>query len=350
MFTATRIDAKDVQVETKTVLQEKRQSEGSTSTVFLHKVHVNMFAGTSLGHNVAGNKQDLLSMTLPCLYAYLDTFYVPERLAIIIVGQVGSAADTVARLESTWAQTQLQRYGRLLEGNDLHEYESFCKKWKVMASMDSQTIAPWPPTRMKRAVMSSAGIGHSMLSMAFPCSGKYSEDELITDFVGSYLAGTMISPLFQTLREEKGWVYSISYTDMMFRDVGLAQFVCSTRPEVIAEVVQYVRREIQSVLDRGITNEQWKALQDFMVMRMKMEEDEMSSWINIVGEQILFLGNVRFTFHDWERQVRQMTQERVRDIARKLFHPDRMQLTVWVPNDSAESVFAAVQKVLAFTS
>jgi predicted Zn-dependent peptidase len=170
--------------------------------------------------------------------------------------------------------------------------------------------------------------------------GKYSRDETLTDLVGTYLAGNMISPLFQKLREEKGWVYSVSYMDMMFYDAGVAQFVCRTKadPSVIVSIVRTVLQHIQEIGQRGMDDEKFKEVQEYVTMRIESDKDDVFSWLTMAGEQMMHSDTIDELYPSWIQRVQRVTKQDVNQAASTLFDPKLLYLTIWIPSSYEQTV------------
>jgi predicted Zn-dependent peptidase len=341
MFQSARVNQKDVNVETKTVIQEKRQTQSSPSVLFMHKVHTILFKGTSLGHNVSGNVSHLTALTLPCIYAFLDTFYVPNNIRLVAAGHIVDVNDFITWLETTWGQWKRQPYGAsLTTRSDIDEYQTWKKKW----SRETSLISQWPSSSVESSAVTlirhKLSSHDAMISLAFPTRGKSSKDEMVTDVLGSYLAGNMTSPLFQKLREEKGWVYSISYTDMMYYDAGFSQFVCRTKSDVntILSIVTTILQDIRDIAEHGLSNETFLEARDFVTMRIQSDQDDVFSWVTMAGEQLLHRDKTDELYVSWLKRIRNVTQSDVQNAAKHLLSPQRMRLTVWIPSDQTDAL------------
>ena len=66
----------------------------------------------------------------------------------------------------------------------------------------------------------------------------------------------MSSRLFQEIREKRGLVYSVYSSHSSFAEAGLFTVYAATGEERVAEVLELIRKEIDSVLEKGITAEE----------------------------------------------------------------------------------------------
>jgi len=70
------------------------------------------------------------------------------------------------------------------------------------------------------------------------------------------LGSGMSSRLFQEIREKRGLVYSVYSSHSSFAEAGLLNVYAATGAERVPEVLSVIREELQSVLDKGITDEE----------------------------------------------------------------------------------------------
>jgi predicted Zn-dependent peptidase len=94
------------------------------------------------------------------------------------------------------------------------------------------------------------------------------------------MGGGMSSRLFQEIREKRGLVYSVYSSNTSFAETGLFVVYAATGPERATEVLELVRAEIDSVLQRGITPEELArgkgALKGSLVLNLEDTSGRMS--------------------------------------------------------------------------
>ena len=74
--------------------------------------------------------------------------------------------------------------------------------------------------------------------------------------LNNVFGGAMSSRLFQKIREDRGLAYSVFSYPSSFEDCGLFSIYAGSKPDNLKSVVKLIMEEINSIKDKGITEEE----------------------------------------------------------------------------------------------
>ena len=100
----------------------------------------------------------------------------------------------------------------------------------------------------------------------------------------------MSSRLFQTIREERGLVYSVYSFGMPFADIGAWGIYAGTAPEQLPEVMELIEGELTSILRDGITQDELDRAKGSVRGAIALSTEDANSRMSRLGRYIIFHG------------------------------------------------------------
>jgi len=174
-----------------------------------------LMAGSPLGHNILGIKQDVERFTSEDCMSYLKTLYVPTNMAFYCVGPQRS--DKVFAL----AQKHL--------GGMNHA-----------APLRQRTVPPVNEP-FQRTVQTGTHQAHTVIGARVP--HKSHPLRHATMLLNNILGGPGMNSLLNVeLRERRGYVYTVESTLTMLSDCGWLQIYLGCDPSDVASSVRVVKR------------------------------------------------------------------------------------------------------------
>jgi len=137
----------------------------------------------------------------------------------------------------------------------------------------------------------------------------------------------MSSRLFQTIREERGMVYSI-YSDLSpYRDTGTLCIYAGTSANKALEVVNLVLKELRSLKEQPLAEEELKRAKDQLKGNILLGlESSNSRMANLARQEMYF--KKFFTVEELIARIDAVDAGKVQAMAQKLFDPDRIAVTL----------------------
>ncbi|GIW94626.1 MAG: peptidase M16 [Pirellulaceae bacterium] len=231
-----RLDADDVQRERDRQLSELRQGKNDPGWVAGRVFPMVLYGPEQrLGRPALGREQSLARLDAPRLESFYHDRFRPERLSIVLVGDV-RLADARPLLEQTLGAWQVAGGDRQNRSQD------------DGLPTESPNAPPLVAVDVPGAVQSVLVMGRRWLKPGDP-------QMLPAHVANRILGGDFLSRLNQNLREQHGYTYGVRAG---FRSLGsTTHWVISTsvRADVTAEALREIFRELEAVIgDRPLTD------------------------------------------------------------------------------------------------
>ncbi len=165
------------------------------------------------------------------------------------------------------------------------------------------------------------------ICLGVPAPAITDENRYVTLVLNTVLGGGMSSRLFQTIREERGMVYSI-YSDLNpYRDTGTLCIYAGTSVGKALEVVDLVLVELRKLKDTPLGVEELTRAKDQLKGNILMGlESSNSRMANLARQEMYF--QQFFTVEEIIARIDAVQTEQVQATAQKLFDPDRIAITL----------------------
>lgn len=223
-----KLDESEFAKEKKVVQQEIMMASDDLEEYAYDLYFEKIFPKNPLGYQILGTIDTLDNLTNDDLIEYYEENFRPDKLIITAAGYVDH--DELV--------TEVEKH---LSG----------KKWR----------APKPepeidtPKHSKVRELFDKDCEQYHIIAGFPaCS--YSDDNRFDAFVlNTAMGGGMTSKLYQSVREERGLVYSIFSMLNTFKDCGIQTIYAGTERDHVEEVIDLIYKELKDVYKNGISKE-----------------------------------------------------------------------------------------------
>jgi predicted Zn-dependent peptidase len=145
--------------------------------------------------------------------------------------------------------------------------------------------------------------------------------------LNTMLGGGMSSRLFQTIREDQGLAYSI-YSEMSpFRDTGSLCVYAGTSVDKTEKVLQLTLNELRRLKEEMVSDVELKRAKDQLKSNMVIGLESSGSRMANLARQQMYFGRF-FGVDEIMAEIDQVTSLDVQELARELFRPETMALTL----------------------
>jgi len=165
------------------------------------------------------------------------------------------------------------------------------------------------------------------ICLGVPAPPITDDNRYTTLILNTVLGGGMSSRLFQTVREERGMVYSI-YSDLSpYRDTGTLCVYAGTSAGKAVEVVDLILLEFRKMKEELLPLEELTRAKDQLKGNILMGlESSNSRMANLARQEMYF--HQFFTVEEVIARIDQVTSEQVQAMAQRLFDPERIAVTL----------------------
>jgi predicted Zn-dependent peptidase len=157
------------------------------------------------------------------------------------------------------------------------------------------------------------------LSLAWHTPGRHAECRHALRLLSLMLGETASSRLFLELREERGLCYQISSDVTFFDETGAFEINAGLDPEARDEALACIQREIDDLTENGPRQGELERAKRLAISQSKLAFETTAAHATWAGEGVLDFGRIPSP-SEWRDSVLAVTDEHIRDIARKVFH------------------------------
>jgi predicted Zn-dependent peptidase len=188
--------------------------------------------------------------------------------------------------------------------------------------------APSPSARIQ--LRSKKSLEQVQICLGVPAPPITDDNRYVTLILNTVLGGGMSSRLFQTIREERGMVYSI-YSDLSpYRDTGTLCVYAGTSAGKVLEVVQLVLAEFHKLKEIPLGDEELTRAKDQLKGNILLGLESSSSRMANLARQEMYFRQF-FTVDEIIARVEEVTAAQVQAMAQRLFETERIAITLLGP-------------------
>ena len=262
---------------------------------------------------------------------FTQSFWKDHPLGKPILG----TTKTVARLDQqTLLSYHADRFhaGNMVfsaAGNLEHDHfvEAVAAKFSGLASGATLNELPAPVANTRVLLRHKKALEQVQICLGVTAPPITDESRYTTLILNTVLGGGMSSRLFQTIREERGMVYSI-YSDLSpYRDTGTLCVYAGTSVGKAVEVVDLILAELRNLKQDPIPQEELTRAKDQLKGNILMGlESSTSRMANLARQEVYF--HRFFSEDEIIARIDEVDASQVQAMAQRLFDPARIAVTL----------------------
>jgi predicted Zn-dependent peptidase len=277
-----------------------------------------LWPGHGLSQSITGSPETVAGLGEPELRAYHRGCYVPGNCVLALVGNV--------RAEQGMALAR-RHFSGWLAGASPWPAAMTDARLRAAAAETGPQPAPGPAIR---TVADSDNQFH--LQLSFPGPGYNAPEDLALSLLSRVLDDGPSSVLQRVVREERALVYGISGGYTAYCDAGQFDIGTSVKAERLEELLDCVLGELTRFCHDGPSAEEVERARRRHRYELEFGRDSLGVWAERYAWPLLY-SSVR-TEEEELADLSQIGTEELRDLAAKLFVPERLHLAVVGPLDS----------------
>lgn len=285
----------------KSVVTEEIRSAVDTPDDWVHELFLMDLYGTHpLAHPVLGSEETVAALDRDRLTGFVDRWYRPENLLVSAAGAlehdtvVGLVAEAFSALPSgrVAARTPVPADG----AGGLRPHPREISQVHVVAG--ARSLAHGHPDRYALVVLMNL------------------------------LAGGMSSRLFQSLREQRGLVYTISAISEFYEETGMTGFYLACAPENLDEALGLVRAELEGLgSGTGPDEEELRSAKEQLKGHLMLSLESTFGRMNRLAKGLLFEGRIR-SLEETLASIEAVTSADLVRLAGEVLDPARLTTTM----------------------
>jgi predicted Zn-dependent peptidase len=184
-----------------------------------------------------------------------------------------------------------------------------------------------PSTSAKIVLRNKKALEQVQLCMGVPSLPISSDRRYCALVLNTVLGGGMSSRLFQTVREERGLAYSI-YSDLNpYRDTGMMCVYAGTSSDRALQVIQLVTEEFRRLKQEPMPEDELRRAKDQLLGNIILSMESTGARMSNLARQEMYFNHF-FGIEEVMQQVENVTAEQAMTLARELFDPEKIAVTM----------------------
>lgn len=284
-----RFDPTDLELERQVIFQELISIEESPEDYVYDLLGEAMFQGHPLGRPIIGQREVLQSVTSEDLFRFWDGHLYGSNILVSVSGKVSH-----------------QEVLEVLEPG--------------LSPFKTNGMAP---SRVKPVVFSNKRIQQRDLNqihvaLGFEAPSMRDEKRLTAALLNCILGGNMSSRLFQRVREKEGLVYSIYSSFYPYSDTGIFSIYFATEKEQASLVFRIIKEEIQTLLEKGVTEEELARAKDYSIAGIYLGTETPESYMFRNAKAEIYMGRY-VPISEIEENINQVELTQIKGMAEEIF-------------------------------
>ncbi len=293
VVTSPALRSDDVESERNVIVEEMLADmdspEDRVSTLFAE----NLFMNHELGREIAGSLETVAAITPEAVRAFFADWYCGANMVVAVAGRVDADEVTTA-VASLFSDVPTG--ARPMRTSPIH--------------------APKPLAIFKKKTEQA----HILLGT--PGLAWSDTDRAALALVDHILGGGMSSRLFQTIREERGLVYTVFSDWVSYSDAGSFSVYAGTAPSQAREVVDLIHAELDKVVAEGVTDGELQRAKSGFAGSMLLGLEESGSRMSRIGRSEMIFGRVP-ALGEFLNRIETVTLDELQHVAKRVFGVDR---------------------------
>jgi len=310
----------DIDMERQIVLEEISMYEDTPD----ENIH-DLFSGTiwskgKLGRSILGSAKSLETIDRKAVLAFKKHYLNPKNIVISVAGRIENKKEIRRTIESAFK----------LSVPKISPFSAYLETPKSHADVK---IIP-KKTEQVHFCLGTQGV-------AFNHPDHYKITLLAT-----LLGGSMSSRLFQKIREEKGWAYSVYAYVSFYMQSGLFTIYAGVNKDHFLPSFKVMLDEFKTVQDKVISATELRKVKEQLKGNLILSLERSASWMNWIGRSIIYFDRVQ-TVEEVIENIEAVTANDLQSIAQQILNPDMLALAAVGPFDKAVESPMPIQSFLA---
>jgi predicted Zn-dependent peptidase len=198
-----------------------------------------------------------------------------------------------------------------------------------------------PPARIDQRVpkvcLFAKKTEQTQIALGVRTCSRHDKRRYALRLLNTILGENMSSRLFQVVREDRGLAYSIYSTPSFFGDSGDLVISAGLDTGNLTQTLRLIMRELRRIREAAPSAAELRRARDYVIGQIDLSLESTDNQMNWLGEQLLGYGRI-FQPGEVKRRLREVTAGEIRAVACDFFRPDRLNLALVSPLNTASRV------------
>jgi predicted Zn-dependent peptidase len=261
-----------------------------------------IWKGHPLGRSILGTRETIKSLNRDAILKFLTHHYHPSQMIISVAGNFKWIP--LLRLLD-------RAFGRFTSPNGYFPP-------RLAPQVQGGIVAKKKPLSQIHFCLGTRGLAQNH------------SDRYVAYTLNTLLGGGVSSRLFQQVRENRGWVYSIYSVLSSFKDAGLFSVYAATSLETAFKAIRLVLKEIKQVKQKGMGTAELNKAKGHMKGSLMLNLESTNSRMSRLAKDEIYFGRY-IPLEEILKGIDQVTPGKIQRLAEELFTPHDLTLTTLGP-------------------
>jgi len=275
-----------------------------------------LFGDQPLGWDQIGRKEFIAKVTKTEMLDFRNQLYTPENCVIAVAGAV--------------------KHAEVLE--NIQKYFDFENIKKNLEWLKFDGKIKHQPIHIHAKKTEQA---HLILGMR--ALDTFDKRKQVQAVLATILGGGMSSRMFLNVREKRGLCYSIHTSADTYFDTGTLSTYAGVPPQRFDEAVTAILEEYRRIAEETVEAKELAKVKEFLKGKLTLSLEDSENVAHSLGSQELLKKEIK-TPAEIKAKIDAVTAEEVQTLARELFIPANVCLTVIGPFEGREKDFSKLLK------
>lgn len=297
MFFHSKFDESDIQKERNVILEEISMYEDTPEDLVHDLLQLNIWKNDPLGFSILGTADSISSLDRKAFVDYFQAHYRPDQTVIAIAGNFEEEV-AIKKIEACFGHFKRQT------DDEEKAYDTAYHPCVLTKEKDIEQVH---------------------LCMSFPSISIGSTLAYPLAALNTFFGGGMSSRLFQTIREEHGYAYSVYSYNTSYTDTGLFTIYAGLNPTQSEPVIRLVIDEINRLFFKRITLDQLEKTKEQLKSNYVLSLESSTNRMNSIGRSQLML-NRFYTPDELIEKIEEVTLDHVYQLTEQIFDMNKLSL------------------------
>lgn len=309
IFLHSKLDAKELEKERGAILQELNMYEDTPVRHIGDMFESLLYGDQPLGWEIIGTKENIRTMKRDAFVKYYDSHYKANNVVVAVAGKINQK-EMLERIRKTFSE---------------------------MSQAETPKRVPVREEQAQASVLfQDKKTDQTHMILGARAYHMFHKDRYALSLLATILGGNMSSRLFMEVREKRGLAYTVRTSVDTYHDAGYLATQCGVEHANLKKTIEVVMAEYRKISRALVPPKELCKAKEYINGRLSLgleTSDEMASYL---ADQELLRGEIVMPDVLMKR-IEKVTASDVRRVAKDIFRPERMNLTVIGPHsDSAE--------------
>lgn len=308
MIKESLLDQTEIDREKGVIIEELRMLRDNPARHIWDLYERLQFGDQPLGWDIGGEEKIITSINREHMVSYLDSFYSPKNMALVLVGKLPADTEKLA-----------EEYFLSLPERSQYKF----KPYKRVAQKQAKVNVFYKATDQVNLVLGTEGFD------------RYNERKYIAKVLAAILGEGMSSRLFIQVRERRGLAYHVGAHHGSYRDTGSFTVYAGLKLEKVYEGLEVILAEMQVMVAEKVIDDEIKKAKEMIRGRIALQSESTNFLAEYFGTNFVLDRKVE-TFEEILRRIDKVTKQDVQNLAKELFNKNKYNLQIIGPFKSAD--------------